>query len=56
MFELLVLLLALVGADFTAYGAGADCTIAVHSGPAPIVRAVEEFNDIPDALRHCEVG
>jgi hypothetical protein len=50
MFNLLLLILALVGADYEAFE---DCSILLHDGPAPIVRAVEEYNAIPDQYRSC---
>jgi hypothetical protein len=50
MFSLLLLVLALVGADFEAFE---DCSILLHEAPAPIVRAVEEWNAIPDDYRSC---
>ena len=50
MFELFMLLLSLLGVQFTAYE---DCTIAASGAPTPIIRAIEEYNDLPDQYREC---
>jgi hypothetical protein len=50
MFEIVLLILSLIGAQVTAYE---DCTISVDNAPAPIIRAVDEWNDIPDEYRDC---
>lgn len=50
MFDVLLVLLSVLGLQFTAYE---DCTVAFE-GPVkntPIVRYVESFNDLPDEQR-----